>query len=317
MEGAPSEKTNSEFTEFSDNYLQALFDVCKQQVRQEWKGRVRTRDLLAIYSAGGHGRKLAFDDDYDLIILLNSEDPEIRSYCGRIITRMNREIIRRGTMPQYRFADHFGDYVTTLSQLGTLFSGSDENVFIEMSQVAGARKIVGSKYFEEDLRKRIIRPFILARSDEFVRQLAGEIRSRHQAVDQGLVSAMDVKETKGGLRDVELLLTILMMRCSITHPMTQELVDQLSERLPEMEGDLHLLFDAFKYLKRRRDLYRLTVAAEDTILADQTGHMARILGYCEDPEEPVGQQRLIEEMRTTTADNAEIVVATLRDLGLW
>jgi UTP:GlnB (protein PII) uridylyltransferase len=316
MAGAPSSETNAEFTEFSDNYLQALFDVCRQEVREESDGGVRTRDLVALYSAGGHGRKLAFDDDYDLIILLNSDDPEIRAYCGKIITRMNREIIRRGTMPQYRFADHFGEYVTTFSEIKSLFSAPDEDVFIDMSQVMGARRIVGSRKFQEDLRREIIRPLILSRKEQFTRQVAAEIRSRHQAVEAGAISGMDVKETRGGLRDIELLLLILAAKSDIAHPVSQDLREPLVERYPERTQDLDRLFDAFGYLKRRRDIYRLTVAAEDEMLAGETGHMARVLGYCEDPEDEEGRQRLMDEFLATTREVAAIVESFLEELRL-
>jgi hypothetical protein len=317
IDGAPSDKTNAEFTEFSDRYLRALFDVCKQEVRHEWSERVHTRDLLALYSAGGHGRKLAFDDDYDLIILLNSDDPEIRRYCGRIITRMNREIIRRGTMPQYRFADHFGEYVTTVSQLRSLFSSDEEHVFIDMSQVLGARRIVGSQKFEQDLHAQVIGPLIMSRVDAFTAQLAAEIRSRHAAVEEGIISSLNVKEAKGGLRDIELLMMILMAFAGITHPVSHDLLEPLVEAIPERETELRKLFRTFRYLKRRRDLYRLTVAAEDDILRDQTGHMARILGYCVDPEECDGRQIMVRELEQTMAGNDAMVRSILVDVGLW
>ena len=316
MDGAPSEETNTEFTEFSDNYLQTLFDVCRQEVKQAEKDPVRTRDLLALFSAGGHGRKLAFDDDYDLIILLNSDDPEIRAYSTRIITRMNREIVRRGTMPHYRFADHFGEYVTTFSQLKSLFESDDEHVFIDMSQLMGARKLVGSSKFSEDLWHDIVQPLVIARKEQFVRQVATEIRSRRSAFASGIVSAMDVKETRGGLRDIELLLLVLMIKAELWQPVSHELLPHLLACYPGRARDLQRIFDAFHYLKRRRDIYRLTVAAEDDMLPDETGHMAKVLGYCDDPDDERGRQRLVDEFLATTAEVAGIVDSALDELGL-
>jgi len=315
-EGAPSEQINAEFTEFVDTYLESLFDICKQEVRSQAEMWVRTRDLLAIYAAGGHGRKLAFDDDYDLIILLNSDDPEIRNYCGRILTRMNSEIIKRGTMPQYRFAERFGNYVTTFTELKDLFEAPDEVTFIDMSQLMGARKIVGSKKFEVELYHRIIRPHILDHQDSFVRQIADEIRSRHQAVDQGVISALDIKETKGGLRDIELMLLILMARSDLWRPVTQELYTPLAERLPHRAYDLDQMFGSFRYLKHVRDIYRLAVAAEDNLLPEELGYLAHILDYCEDADCEKGRQQLVDELLARTQQVSNIVYSLLDELQI-
>ncbi|MFH1843240.1 MAG: hypothetical protein ABIF77_08520 [bacterium] len=315
-EGAPSEQTNAEFTEFVDNYLQSLFDVCKQEVSWNAEERVRTRDLLAIYAAGGHGRKLAFDDDYDLIILLDSDDPEIRSYCSKIITRMNSEIIKRGTMPQYRFAERFGEYVTTFTELTDLFKKPDEVAFIDMAQLMGARKIVGSKKFEAELYGRIVRPYILDRKEQFIRQIAGEIRSRHEAVDKGIISELDIKETKGGLRDIELLLLILMARSNLWLPVTHDLRNPLATHMPHRADDLDQIFASFRQLKHVRDIYRLTVAAEDDLLPEEMGYLAHVLGYCEDPNCEEGRQALVNELLQRTQQVVRIVYSFLQELGL-
>lgn len=314
--GASSQVINAEFTIFCDEYLQRLFDVCRQEVDQEVGHRVRARDLLAIYSAGGHGRKLAFDDDYDLIILLNSGDPEVRRYAVRIITKMNREIVRRGTMPHYRFAERFGEYVTTFSELRMLFADPDPEAFIDMSQLVGARRVVGSSSFETELREEIIEPFILGRADDFAHQVAAEIRSRHEAVAAGVITQHNIKETRGGLRDIELVLLLLMVRAGLHHPVCHELQRPLSERLPQLAEDLGELFAAFTLLKRVRDVYRLTVAAEDELLPEETGPVARILGMVQGDDEKEGCERLMAVFHDTTARVAGVVDGVLESLGL-
>jgi hypothetical protein len=315
-EGAASDRVNAEFTEFVDNYLESLFDTCKQEVRSQAEIRVRTRDLLAIYAAGGHGRKLAFDDDYDLIILLNSDDPQIRSYCGKIMARMNTEIVKRGTMPQYRFAERFGNYVTTFQELKDLFTDPDEVAFIDMSQLMGARKIVGSMKFEADLYRQIIRPFILEDADAFVSQIASEVRSRHQAVDQGLISPLDIKETKGGLRDIELLLLILMAKSDLWLPVTLELYTPLAESLPHRDGDLKQIFESFRDLKHVRDIYRLTVAAEDVLLPEELGHLAQVLGYGDGTDTERGVRDLVAELVARTEQMSALVYSLFEELEI-
>jgi len=315
-EGLPIEQVNAEFTEFVDNYLESLFDVCKQEVSTHTSERIRTRDLLAIYAAGGHGRKLAFDDDYDLVILLNSDDPRIRDYCGRIMTLMNSEIIKRGTMPQYRFAERFGHYVTTFSELKRLFDTPDDVAFIDMSQLLGARKIVGSKKNEAELYRQIIRPHILDNETYFTSRMADEIRSRHLAVDQGIISTLNIKETKGGLRDIELMLMILMARAGFWLPVTWDLQQHLVTRFEHRTEDLEVMFAAFRHLKHIRDIYHLTVAAEDDILPEEMGHLAWVQGYSDGPDDDAGQQVLLDDIITRTEQVADIVRDLLVELEL-
>ncbi len=313
-EGADSAWVNAEFTEFVDNFMVSLFDICKQEVAANAPARTRTRDLLAIYACGGHGRKLAFDDDYDLIILLDSDDPGIRDYCGRIMTMMNSGIVKRGTMPQYRFAERFGHYVTTFSELDDLFADPDETAFIDMSQLMGARKIVGSKKIEAALYRRIIKPRILDNAEAFTASIAEEIRSRHRSVDEGQISRLNIKETQGGLRDIELVLMILMARAGLWLPVTWELRPHLEDQFAHRTAELDAIFDAFRHLKHIRDIYHLTVAAEDDILPEELGHLSRVLGLGDGGEEAC--RRLTEDIVAHTTQVADIVRDLLDELGI-
>ena len=313
-EGGDSERINAEFTEFVDNYMVSLFDICKQEVAAGMPDPVRTRDLLAVYACGGHGRKLAFDDDYDLIILLDSDDPDIRAYCGRIMTLMNSGIVKRGTMPQYRFAERFGHYVTTFDELDGLFTAPDETAFIDMSQLMGARRIVGGRKIEAALYRRIIKPHILDRAEVFCAHIAAEIRSRHEAVERGLISTLNVKETKGGLRDIELMLMILMARAGLWLPVTWELRPHLDDRYAHRAAELDAVFAAFRRLKHIRDIYHLSVAAEDEILPEELGHLARVLGA--ETGDAGDRRRLAEDIEAQTTQVADIVRDLLDELGL-
>jgi len=44
LQGASFDRINEQFTEFSDNYIQILFDVCKQEVAEQIGGPLLTRD---------------------------------------------------------------------------------------------------------------------------------------------------------------------------------------------------------------------------------------------------------------------------------
>jgi len=264
MQSASFSKVNEQFTVFSDNYIQILFDLCREEVIREMDYHApETKDLLAIFAAGGHARSQAFDDDYDLIILLNSDDSEMLSFANKIILKMNKHIIRRSIMTHYRFADRFKNYVTTFSNLKYFFNNPDENAFIDMSQLLGARMIVGSAHFKTAFEKEIIYPYIFERKQDFIRSLSREIRSRHDYHFD--VTVFDIKESPGGLRDLENFLFILKAQYSIVEPISPKLFKLLSGRLSAHLNTLDDLKQDYYFLKHVRDLYRLRVSDHDEL----------------------------------------------------
>ena len=265
LAGAPIEQTNTDFTEFSDNYLQTLFDVCKQEVEQERGEKLNTRDLLAVFAAGGHAREQAFDDDYDIIVLLNSADEEMRKNCTTIISKMNTELVKRGTLPHFRFADRFGHYVTLFEEIIQLFEDDTEDSFIDKSQILGARMVVGSRCFEQTFRAHIIQPHIFNKKEQYIRQMAQEIQARHRGEERNKENGFNIKENLGGLRDIEMIMLMYKAALHIETPVSRKLFDELSEQIPQRKADFHNLSRIFSFLKHLRDLYRLSVAADDTI----------------------------------------------------
>ena len=306
LKGEPFDKIDAEFTEFSDSYLQVLFDICKNEVIRKRGKYLPTRDLIAIYAAGGHGREQAFDDDYDLIILLNEDDKEIRQYCNKIIVMMNCEIMKRGTMPHYRFADHFGNYITLVSDLDSFFSGNHENDFIDKSQLLGARMIVGSTIFHKEFEDRIIRPYIYDRCELYIQQMVNEMNSRHQDKRNIAKKNLNVKEGIGGLRDIEFILLMYKAKYKFKKPLNHRLVKEIIEKEPQHQHDLETLISHHYFLKRLRDLYRLTVSAGDVIKIDYLEPVVKILGYQND-KQSTGTEKLIQQYYKSTEQVKEIV----------
>ncbi|MBC8182370.1 hypothetical protein H8E88_14810 [candidate division KSB1 bacterium] len=313
IQGAPFDQINEQFTEFSDNYLQILFDICKQEVDKQRGGPIPTRDLIAIYATGGHAREQAFDDDWDLIVLLNEKDKDLREYCNRIIAMMNSEIISRGTMPHYRFADHFGYYVTLVDDLDELFSSNDPEVFIDKSQILSARMIVGSTKFQKDFEERIIRPHIYNNCRQYARQMIKELKSRHRDAAKYKDENIDIKEGIGGLRDIEFLLLIYKAKYNLREPLNWKLVEAISETAPEHKENLLKLKEHGDFLKRLRDLYRLTVSADDVLQTDQLDTVAQIMKYKRDKEK-TRVDKLIEEYNKRSKEVSQIVDSFLQDM---
>ncbi|MFH1250511.1 MAG: hypothetical protein V1715_05360 [bacterium] len=264
INGGSFEKVDKQFTIFSDNFIQILFELCREEASRELDNDIpKTQDLLAVFAAGGHARSQSFDDDYDLIILLNSDNKKMLSYANRIILKMNRHIIRRSIMTHYRFADRFKNYVTTFSDLKNFFGHPDESAFIDMSQLLGARMIVGSAHFKDAYDKEIVRPFIFDHKAEFISSLKTEISSRWKYHDD--LGVIDIKECPGGLRDLENFLFILKANFSITRPISSKLFTQLVTHLPDQQVRIDSLSRHYFFLKHVRDLYHLMISDNDEL----------------------------------------------------
>jgi hypothetical protein len=312
LQGTAIEITNREFTEFTDTYLQILFDNCKQCVDEEIGRKVATRDLLAVFTAGGHAREQAYDDDYDIIILLNSSDENMRQYCNRIVTRMNAEIIKRGTLPHYRFADHFGHYVTLVDELDSLLSQDNEDSFIDKSQILGSRMVIGSRKFEKEFVEKIIHPHIFSKSREYILQMIAEIRSRHDDQKKNRERDVNVKEGIGGLRDIEMILLIYKAKYGLREPINRKLMNILSEIDKRHGKDFMILADAFDFLKNVRDIYRLTVSAGDVLRTAYLDRTAQILGYL-DASKGTPTEQLLTLYHKRAEEVAQIVDRMLVD----
>lgn len=303
LQGTPVQTTNTEFIEFSDRYIHTLVDICRQEVDAEYKKRIRTEDLMAIFAAGGHAREQAYDDDYDIIVLLNSRDTEVISYCNKVVARMNAEIIKRGTIPHHRFAEYFGRFVILFQEMEQLLSDERPEIFIEKSQVLGARLVVGSHRLEKEFFERIIKPHIFEKKKEYIKQMVQEIRSRHTAEKESPVADNNIKEGIGGLRDIEMMMLIIKAQFDIKEPVNTKLFENIARVQIALKDDLQRLANAFGFLKGLRDIYRLTAGATDTITLGALENTAAIMGY-------KTSKRLYQKFKEVRAEVEE----TIKDL---
>lgn len=305
--GKPVSETNADFTEFSDNYFQTLFTICQREVAQKWGKKVPTHDLFAIYASGGYGREQAYDDDFDLFCLLNSNDPEIMDFCTQIVAKMNQEIIKRGTMPHYRFADHFGTYVTGMDELMEFLEKGGDEVMVECSQLLGSRLVVGSTRFDEDFQERVVRPYIFDRSTDFIRSLIKEVNSRHAYYKQESPdNCLNLKECPGGLRDIETLLLVYKSLFNIRHNISEQFLLLLGEFDLAGAGEIEPLRQSLNFLRNLRDVYRLVVTADDDLHPEFIDEVARILGF-DDQDGRNRAERLLDHYREVTAQVSEVI----------
>ncbi|HOT96607.1 MAG TPA: hypothetical protein PLG50_02665 [bacterium] len=282
---ATSGQIADEFIYFSDTYIRLLYDTCKQRVDETGRHPRRERPALAILVTGGYGHMLAFDDDHDLIILLDSEEPGDHAYYIDILKRIHREISRSGILPHYRLGDHFGSFICTPAQIRSLLGPENAERFIDMSQLLGARMIVGGRRQWETFYREIVQEVILAQKEAYIAAMLEEITGRQRFCAHGLAPApahppaptgpegshaaapagLNLKELPGGLRDVEMLLDIFRARFEIHENSNYRLFKKLEAILPAHAEALEELSRHYELLRLVRNLNRLAVAADDQV----------------------------------------------------
>ncbi|MCD6163242.1 MAG: hypothetical protein J7K40_12655 [candidate division Zixibacteria bacterium] len=307
MNGAPCEVTDAEFVEFSDNYTLTLYEYCLQNVHLSLGYSMHTHDLFAIYATGGHAREQGFDDDYDMIVILDSNDEGKIEYCNKIVGKMNSEIVKRGILPHHRFAEHFGSYVLSFVQLADYLQGEGENIFIDQSQLLSSRRLVGSNKLERKLEQEIIDPFIFARGRKYIEFMKKEMKSRHAADNGDLKN--NIKECQGGLRDIEMLLLMYKTKHRVRDPLSRKFLRRLVEIEPQQADKFKFVEDHLNFIKNMRDLYRLKVAAQNVISQEYLPPVAASMGYGDD----AAAAEKLYKIYLARIENAAVIIKQLVD----
>ncbi len=297
LQGNSAIGVSFQYTEFSDNYLRLVFDSCKKEIDETVNNKIITKDLLGVFVTGGQGQMQAFDDDFDLIILLNSSSHNIKEYCSAIIKKMHKEILKCGIMPHYRLADFTGSYICTFHQLIKLLKDNSFERFIDKAQLLGARMVVGSGILQEAVEKEILIPYVLDKKEEFIFDMVNEIESRHTHFTRKNPEIINVKETTGGLRDIEMILSILRTFYKIRETSNFKLLIIIQSLLPEFSKDFQKLFHAYEFLRKIRILYRLTIAAEDNININYINNLLQNLN--ENSKKALTPESLFTRLNTT------------------
>ena len=265
INGVKLEITNREFTEFCDNYIQKLFDICTEEVEDESESEPPNTDTFAILAAGGHARSQAYDDDYDLIAIVDTDDENVIKHATRVITKMNREIVKRGVLPHYRLGEILNGFVVPISKIVDYLNSETEESFIDLSQLLGARIVVGSNSLREVINDKILKPLIFNKKSYYIQRMITEVNSRQSIVKKCDNDTCNLKETKGGLRDIEAVALMLKAYFGISTPLSHNFFRQLKPKLPEINTELDIISESLYFLRTIRNLYRITIAAEDNL----------------------------------------------------
>jgi len=296
--GHPIHTIAVEFTEFSDTYLKLLFDTCKRELDEQHGRIIQTKDLFGIFITGGQGQMLAFDDDYDLIILLNSDDRTMNDYCDAIIRRMHRELIKCGIMPHYRIADFTHSYLCTFNQLKNILQDDSEDRIIDKSQLLNARMVVGSSVLLHAFEKEIMAPYIYNDKKQFVLAILAEMDSGKKLYNAKNLDSVNIKEGSGGLRDIELLLLMYRIIFLLKEHSNYALLDLLQNTRTGMAKELKALSDAYAFLRQVRNINRLKIAATNTLEKDYIQNLVEFFDIKPDKKMEAAEV-LLEQVRVT------------------
>ncbi len=306
MRGVQLHVTNQEFTLFCDNYIKKLFDTCTEEIMRASSGNFPNTESFAILAAGGHARGQAYDDDYDLIAVVDTDDKQVIAYSNRIIARMNREILKRGLLPHYRLGEILGSFVCPVSKIVDYLQSDAPERFIDLSQLLGARMIIGSEVMESVLHEKVLKPFVFHQKKDYVMRMIREIKNRQRSItaDEPM-NHCNIKEAPGGLRDIEATALMLKAYSESSQPLKTHFLTDMAEHLPAIGNSLKRLTDNAALLRTIRNLYRITEAAEDHIYREYLNHLAVIFQQNNQPE--LGSsERIFDTLKRTLQSSAVV-----------
>lgn len=278
LRGRPTAEVRSQFFKLTETYLRALFDVCVREVEQEQGQRFVQRDRLGLFLAGGHARRRPYDEDYDVIALLDTPDDTAWQFAERAIAKMNRQIAKRGVIAQYRIGEVLGSFVTRFSQVAHVLEQDPDGAMVERHQLLGSKLVVGSRRAETALRRRLLDPHVFDEAPRVFDRLRRELlerRSGHRDLADGM---LHLKEMVGGLREIDLAMAAAKVLHGVYEPLEDLLPLRLAREDPghaDLYRELGQVADFFVAL---RSAYRVCVAASDVIEEAFLEGPAEILG---------------------------------------
>jgi UTP:GlnB (protein PII) uridylyltransferase len=278
LRGASIEETCGDFAELTRTYFAGILDVCMREAEKEAGGRMPQRDRMAIFLTGGNARGRPYDEDFDLIVLVNSNDPQVIKIAERAVVRMNRQIARRGVIAQYRLGEHFGRFVSTVDEIAGLIKHSSPEYFVDCCQLIHSRLLVGAQRVERAMLGRLIRPIIFEQWKLFLSDVNAEITERRKDFKEMPENYLHIKEMPGGLREIDLCLAAAKAYNRVRETWATTVFDRLMKQDPDHSHEYDTLMRASEFLVALRSAYRVSVAASDVLERNWLSAPARIMG---------------------------------------
>jgi hypothetical protein len=274
LEGAPSARDH-EFTAAVDRFVRELFKACFREVRQRSPlfELYRPGTGIAVFATGGYGRGEAFGGDFDYIAVVEHDDPGLKKFFGKVLQRVSAAMSRRGLHPHNRYTDLLNAWAVSVPELVDHLKTRKTETFIDEAEVLECRFFLGdpmlARTFSQEVQGMVLGPS----RRMFIQDVLQELRDRRPFVPEGL----NLKEGRGGLREVHLLFLALRAFARLSKPFHRDAIQDVTAVLPHRADDLEALLHAYQELRRTRELYRLSVAFDDAMDPEPLAEIAEDL----------------------------------------
>ncbi|NOY53373.1 MAG: hypothetical protein GXP58_07090 [Deltaproteobacteria bacterium] len=219
------------------------------------------RSGFAIYATGGNAEGRALDNDYDMFVLCDPDRLDPASLQGAV-HRMHRELTRVGNFPHHRIAEKIGTFVIPFNALAAYLDRREPEDYIERTELLGARRVFGDSVLHRRFEEEIIAGRVFRDKERLVRDLVRELQERHDYADT-LAGECDLKQGKGGIFDISLVICLLKARFEIyeTSPIRTLLL--LKEKDPVHAGLYDVLFSTKRFFNDLRGMLCLIGLPEE------------------------------------------------------
>ena len=299
LEGAPADR-DSELTAAVDRYVRELFKACFREVRQRSPmfQLYRPGSGIAVFATGGYGRGEAFGGDFDYIAVARGGDPGLKKFFGKVLQRVSNAMSRRGLHPHNRFTGQFNAWVVRLPELIDYLSERREETFIDEAEMLEARFLLGDPALARAFNEQVVGMVLNESRELFIRDILGELDGRRDR----LPNHLNLKEGRGGLREIHLIMLALRCHAGLKGPMGASSLELVAKDLPGTEPVLRALWETHRELRRARELYRLTVAFDDNIEPEQLEEVAYDLLPLREAGVRTPYRPYLEQLMSRTAD---------------
>ncbi|MDX1763941.1 MAG: DUF294 nucleotidyltransferase-like domain-containing protein, partial [bacterium] len=239
--------------DYMDRYMRRLIQLA---LKEGGLGPLAMKpEGLAFYTTGGNARGDSCENDYDMFVLYDDDGMD-EGRLNRAVGRVHRELARLGTMPHHRLGERLGSFAASLGALEDYLDQGYPDDFIERSELIGSRLVFGGRSMHQSFRERVIHQRIFREKAVFVRALIAEFRDLHP--EHHDATAFDLKQHRGGLFDITMLVSMLKAMNEIYEPSDMVTAQILTARDGKRADDYKTLFQARRYLTEVRGLFRLT-----------------------------------------------------------
>ena len=117
----------------------------------------------------------------------------------------------------------------------------------------------------EVVDEKILRPLIFDKKTYYIHRMITEVISRQSVITSCDDETCNLKETKGGLRDIEAVALMLKAYFGISTPLSHRFFKKTKSKMPEISNEFDIITESLYFLRTIRNLYRITIAADDDL----------------------------------------------------